>query len=68
MKPDNSELDRTMPTGDGIPENCAWGGCDKEPRKAVKYTSPKEWVCYCNKHAAKADSEIKKSQYMKELH
>ena len=52
-------------THDDAPDECQWNGCTKIPRRAVKFVSPPEYLCYCGEHVSEVfGRSTAKSTYM----
>lgn len=43
---------RSRPDRDAAPDACQSVGCGKYPTQIVKFSHPKEYVCFCNHHSA----------------
>ncbi len=46
------EKQTNMPTRDEAPDECEYKTCTKMPNVALRYSNPREWVCYCDDHAS----------------
>lgn len=54
---------RTRPDRDAAPNRCQSVGCKKYPTKIVKYSNPKEYVCFCPEHAAEQIINADRAQH-----
>lgn len=52
----------TKPSYDEAPPTCQYGSCPDRPREAVRFRSPREYVCYCSDHGAMIKSEKKRAE------
>lgn len=37
------------------PDECQFAGCSETPKRWVRYTSPREYVCFCEEHARRSE-------------
>lgn len=45
------EVFNSRPSMDEAPDKCQVRGCEDHPVRTVRYKDPKEYVCYCQRHA-----------------
>lgn len=45
----------TSPDQSEAPDECQFAGCTDAPQRWVRFTNPKEYICFCKDHARRSE-------------